>query len=115
RLFDAPLSEWIMERFLVALDQLIKRGVRSDYIRIEAQERYLRGRLDLVRQIRQPTGRQHILQIEHDILVPDRPENRLLKSALEIVAKRIHLPNNWRLAQNLRILLQEIPSSVDVN
>ncbi|AEC20749.1 hypothetical protein PT7_2209 [Pusillimonas sp. T7-7] len=115
RLFDVPLSEWIMERFLIALDQLIKRGIRSDYVRIEAQERYLRGRLDLVRQVRQPVGRQHILQIEHDILVPDRPENRLLKTALETIAKHVQLPNNWRLAQNLRILLQEIPSSVDIS
>ena len=114
-LFNAPLHEWIIERFLTALEHLIKLGIRSDYVRIEAQERYLRGRLDLVRQIRQPAGRQHIFQIEHDILIPDRPENRLLKTALEIVTKNSQLTNNWRLAQNLRIMLHEIPLSTDIN
>ena len=35
QLFDAPLNEWVMERFLISLDQLIKRGIRSDYIRMQ--------------------------------------------------------------------------------
>jgi len=115
QLFDAPLSEWVMERFLISLDQLIKRGIRSDYVRIEAQERFLKGRLNISQQIRQHPGRQHIFQIEHDILVPDRPENRLLKTALEVIAKYVQKPESWRLAQSLRTLFQEIPVSSDVD
>ena len=55
--FDAPLSEWVMARFLAALQHLVKRGVRSDYLRIEGEERFLRGQLDVVRQMRQPLQR----------------------------------------------------------
>lgn len=115
QLFDAPLSEWVIGRFLAALDHLLKRGIRSDYVRIEASERYLRGQLDVVRQMRQPPGRQHIFQIRHDVYVPDRPENRLLKQALELVCKRTQLPENWRLAQELRTLFQDVPSSLDID
>ena len=82
--FDAPLSEWVMGRFLTALDHLVKRGVRSDYLRVETDERYLRGQLDIVRQMRQPPGRQHLFQIRHDVFVLDRAENRLLRRALDI-------------------------------
>lgn len=113
--FQAPLSEWVMGKFLDALDHLVKRGVRSEYMRVESAERYLRGQLDTVRQLRQPPGRQHIFQIRHDIFVPDRPENRLLKSALESVCRATQEPAQWQLAQELRSLLHDIPGSRDVD
>ncbi len=113
--FDAPLSEWVMEQFLAGLDHLVKRGMRSDYLRVEAAENYLRGQLDTVRQMRQPPGRQHVFQIRHDIFGPDRPENRLLKTALAQICRTTQAPANWRLAHELRSLLNEIPASLDVD
>ena len=112
--FDAPLSEWVMGQFLVALNHLIKRGVRSDYVRVDASEYFLRGQLDPARQVRQPPGRQHVFQIRHDIFVPDRPENRLLKLALEQVARLAQTPSNWRLANELRTLMNEVPASANL-
>lgn len=114
QLFDAPLSEWVMQRFLLALDHLVKRGMRFDYQCIEEEQRFLRGQLDVVRQMRQPPGRQHHFQIRHDVFLPDRPENRLLRLALERVCKTTQHPANWRLAHELRGLLQEVPLSRDV-
>jgi len=112
--FDAPLTEWVMSSFLEALDHLIKRGLRFDYQRIEEEQRYLRGQLNTARQMRQPPGRQHYFQIRHDVFLPDRPENRLLKTALDIVCKTTQDPSNWRLSHELRSLLLEIPASRDV-
>lgn len=110
-LFDAPLSEWVMRHFLDALDHLIKRGMRFDYQRVEEEQRFLRGQLNMVAQMRQPPGRQHHFQIRYDIFAPDRAENRLLKLALENVCKATQDPSNWRLAHELRSLLSEVPSS----
>ena len=59
-LFDAPLSEWVMGQFLAELDLLVKRGVRFDYQRIEEEQRFLRGQLNVVAQMRQPPGRQEL-------------------------------------------------------
>ncbi|WP_120995950.1 McrC family protein [Stutzerimonas urumqiensis] len=114
QLFDAPLSEWVMRQFLEALDYLVKRGLRFDYQRVEEEQRFLRGQLNVVGQMRQPPGRQHHFQIRHDILLPDRPENRLLKRALEKVCQSTQEPGNWRLGHELRSLLQEIPASRDL-
>ncbi|QVI84597.1 McrC family protein [Pseudomonas viridiflava] len=111
--FDAPLTEWVMSSFLDALDHLIKRGMRFDYQRVEEEQRYLRGQLNTVRQMRQPPGRQHHFQIRHDVFLPDRPENRLLKTALDIVCKTTRDPGNWRLSHELRSMLLEVPSSRD--
>ena len=114
-LFDAPLSEWVMGQFLTELDLLVKRGVRFDYQRIEEEQRFLRGQLNVVAQMRQPPGRQHHFQIRHDVFLPDRAENRLLKLALELVAKSTQDAANWRLANELRAMLAEVPASRQVN
>jgi 5-methylcytosine-specific restriction enzyme subunit McrC len=68
----------------------------------------------MVRHLRQPPGRQHVFQIRHDVFVPDRPENRLLKSALEQICRLTQTPAHWRLAQELRSLFQEVPACRDV-
>ncbi|MFM5229848.1 McrC family protein [Aeromonas media] len=112
--FDAPLSEWVMARFLAALQHLVKRGVRSDYLRIEGEERFLRGQLDMVHQMRRPPGRAHHFALRYDLYLPDRAENRLLKLALVQVAAATQQPESWRLAQELRHLLAEVPASRDV-
>lgn len=110
-LFDAPLSEWIIQQFLAALDHIIKRGLRFDYVRIEEEQRFLRGQLDITKQSRQPPGKAHYFQIRHDVFVPDRPENRLLKTALELVSKHTKEASNWRLSHELLGLMGEVPAS----
>jgi 5-methylcytosine-specific restriction enzyme subunit McrC len=112
--FKSPLHEWVMRQFLLTLDHLLKRGIRFDYQRLEEEQRFLRGQLDVMKQMRQPPGRQHCFQIRHDVFLPDRSENRLLRTALERVCKTTQEPGNWRLAHELRGILQEIPLSQNV-
>jgi 5-methylcytosine-specific restriction enzyme subunit McrC len=113
RTFDRPLTEWIAAHFLQKLERLVSRGMRFDYRRIEEQQRFLRGRLDLARQLRSPPGRQHIFHIQHDVFVADRAENRLLHSALESVRRRTREPRNWQLAHELATFLAPVPFSVN--
>jgi 5-methylcytosine-specific restriction enzyme subunit McrC len=109
--FKHPLLEWVMKEFINALDHLIKRGLRFDYQRVEEEQRYLRGQLNINKQLRQPPGREHIFNIRHDLFLPDRPENRLLKTALMRVCKLTQHPNTWRLAHELAGILSEVPAS----
>ena len=112
--FDAPVSEWIIQQFLHELDALVRRGLRFDYQPVEEETRFLRGRLQLARQLRQPAGRQHLFQIEHQVFEPDRPENRLIASALAKVAAATRDPENWRRAHELEHQLVELPRSRDI-
>lgn len=113
QLFNAPMTEWIMGRFLTALEHIVKTGIRFDYRRVEEEQRYLRGQLNTVRQVRQPPGKQHLFHIRHDVFDSDGPENRLLKLALELVSKTTQNAANWKLAGELRSLMSEIGSSKD--
>ena len=108
------LSEWVIAQFLAELDYLLKRGLRFDYLRVEEEQRYLRGQLNVVQQLRQSPGRQHHFQIRHDIFVPNRAENRLLMTALQLVCKSTQDAENWRLSHELRSQLLELSPSSDI-
>lgn len=110
-LFSAPLSEWVRHQFLLALEHLIKRGVRFDYLRIEEEQRHARGQLDVIRQLHQRPERQHYFHTRHDVFSLDFCENRLIKSALLRVATSTQDPINWRLSHELLLVLGEVPPS----
>lgn len=109
--FDAPLTEWVMREFLLELETLIKRGVRFEYRRVEEELPFLRGQLNTMRQLRQAPGKDHRFHVRHDVFVPDRPENRLLRSALERVRCATTDPDNWRLANELTVRLSDVRES----
>jgi len=113
--FKVPLTEWLMCRFLLALDRLVKAGLRFIYHRIEEDRKFLRGRLQIERQIRRPPGRQHVFSLQHDVFDPDRPENRLLRLALDRVCHLTHDPSNWRIARELAAYLSPVPPSQAVD
>lgn len=107
--FDLPLHEWIFRQFLEALKQLVARGLRFDYERIEENARFLRGQLQMAKQLRQPPGKAAEFHIAHDIFSPDRVENRLIKTALVLVQNACRESDNWRLANEFSHRLEEIP------
>ena len=80
--FNAPVSEWIIQCFLQELNGLVRRGLRFDYRVVEEEVRFLRGRLRVAQQVRQPPTRRHLFQVEHQVFDPNRPENRLIAKAL---------------------------------
>lgn len=112
--YHHSLLEWVMKEFVLSLDHLLKRGLHFDYRHVEEEQRYLRGRLDMNKQLRQPPGRAHIFNIRHDLFLADRSENRLLKSALMRVCGLTQQPDTWRLSHELAGLLAEIPGSRNI-
>lgn len=110
-LYHQSLQEWLMREFLLQFEILVSKGIRAEYHRVEEQQKYLRGQLDIAKRLRQPPTKAHLFPIRHDVFSLNRPENRLLRSALERICRTTQDPQNWRLAQELRLLTMEIPSS----
>ena len=111
---DMPVSEWIIQQFLIELDLLVRRGVRFDYRAVEEEVRFLRGRLVVARQMRQSPARSDRLHVEHHVFDANRAENRLLRSAVDKAAGLARDPDNWRLGHELAHQLAEVPASRDV-
>ena len=112
--FKQPLHEWIMTQFLTSFERLVQRGLRFDYNRVQEEQKFLRGQLQHVKYMRQPPTKKHIFPIEHDVYEVNRPENRLIRTALEVVCKKTKNANNWKLAQELRLMTSEIPRSAKI-
>ena len=109
--FKQPLHEWIITQFLASFERLLQRGLRFDYNRVQEEQKFLRGQLQHVKYMRQPPAKKHIFPIEHDVYEVNRPENRLIRTALEVICKKTKDANNWKLAQELRLMTSEIPRS----
>ncbi len=106
-----PLIEILIGRFLKQVAILVHKGIRSDYIRVQAQQKFMKGRLRVSQQIRQPISKQHQFCIEYDQFSPDRPENKLIRSALDQVLKWSQNPKNQQLARTLQFSLIDIEPS----
>jgi len=111
RLLKRPIHEWVMARFLDEMDLLMKRGLKFEYREIDEEKAFVRGRIDVVRQMRQSPGRMHLVHVRHEEFMPDCPENRLLRSALRRIRLATRDEGNWRLANELSTRTEEIPES----
>ena len=114
RFKNQPLHEWIISQFLASFERLVQRGLRFDYNRVQEEQKFLRGQLQHVKYMRQPPAKKHIFPIEHDVYEVNRAENRLIRTALEIVCKKTKDASNWKLAQELRLMTNEIPRSQNI-
>lgn len=108
---DRPLLEILISIFLKHVADLVHKGIRSDYQRVHDTRAFLKGRLNVARQIRQPSTKQHLFCIEYDQYQQDRPENRLIRSALDQVLKWTNETVNQRLARELSFSFAEISPS----
>src|SRR5262245_27455671 len=113
--FKLPLPEWLASRLLQEASDLLRRGLRQNYQRVDAREVFLRGALDVARQIRSGPASAHLFSFQHDIFSFDRPENRLIRSAIEVVLASTRFSDNWRLARELSNTLAESQESADLS
>ncbi len=112
---QGSLLEILIARFLQEVSHIVHRGIRSDYVRIKEEAAFIKGRLRIAQQVRQPISRQHYFQIEYDKFLPDRAENRLIKTALRVVSKSSQQMDNQRLARELLFVFDAIPFTTQIN
>ena len=109
-----PLLEVFIQQFLLAVNSLVKRGLRSDYVARQDNLFALRGRLLVARQISQNLVRRDRFFTEHDEFSQDRAENRLIHTALRHVLALCRSQESQRVARELSFVFAEVPLSVDV-
>ena len=100
----APLFEVFVSMFLDEAAGLVRRGIRSAYVAVESEEKYVRGKIDFSRESRKGAARAHMTNLVHDELLPDRLENRLVKATL------LYLRRSSRDNGNVRRVIQLLPA-----
>ncbi|MEZ8548510.1 McrC family protein [Vibrio cyclitrophicus] len=108
-----PLLEVFISQFLNSVNELIKRGLKSDYVRQEDNLGFLKGKLNVGKQVRHNFIHKHKFFCEYDEFMLDRPANRLIHSALLKVKSFARSSANQKLLQELLFVFHEIPKSND--
>ena len=106
-----PLLEVFIGQFLQSVNTLVKQGLRSDYVRREDNLRFLKGKLNVGKQVRHNFVNKHKFYCEYDEFLLDRPVNRLIHSALRKVKNYARAAANQKLLQELEFVFREVPES----
>ena len=105
-----PLLDVFIQLFLQEVSLLIKRGVARQYETQESNEPFIKGRILVSQQIRYNLVNKHHHFIAFDELTTNRPENRLIKSALLWSLKRV-TAKTQHLCRELLFHFEEVTSS----
>lgn len=106
-----PLHEWLVQRFLRQVQALLSRGLRFEYIEREDNQTTARGRLMVGANMRINALAPHRFYCRFEELSPDRPENRLIRSALDRVMQRTANVQSRRTAASLADWMHDVPPS----
>lgn len=108
-----PLLEVFISELLRSVEQVVKRGLRSDYQTQQDNLFALRGKLQMAEHLRKNLCRRDRFFVEFDEFSPDRPENRLLHAALRRALEWTSSQSNQQLARELCFVFADIPASVN--
>ncbi|GHU20368.1 hypothetical protein FACS189475_09110 [Betaproteobacteria bacterium] len=106
-----PLLEIFIGEFLRAVEHIVKRGLRGDYTARRDNLFALRGKLLMAAHLRQNLCRADRFFTEHDEFTTNRPENRLLHTALLRVLRLSSSSAHQRLARTLSFVFADVPVS----
>ncbi|WP_459902895.1 McrC family protein [Campylobacter concisus] len=112
---NLPLFEIFISMFLDEVSKLIKIGIKSDYVELEDNLRFLKGKLKISEQIRKNIVHKEIFYVYYQEFSIDRAENRLIKSTLEFLYRRSKSSRNQRFIREYLFIFDEISSSSDIN
>ena len=112
---NLPLLEIFISMFLDEVSKLIKIGIKSDYVELEDNLKFLKGKLKISEQIRKNIVHKERFYVCYQEFSIDRAENRLIKSTLEFLYRRSKSSKNQRLIKEYLFIFDEISSSSDIN
>lgn len=111
---NLPLLEIFIAMFLDELSQLIKKGIRSDYIAKEENTPFLKGKLKISEQIKYNTIHKERFFVAYDEFSSDRIENRLIKTTLHYLYKKSHSIKNQQRIREFLFVFDDISISNDI-
>lgn len=109
-----PLHEWLIQRFLQQVQALLARGLRFQYVEQERNLTTARGRLLVSANMRANPLAPHRFYCRFEEMSPNRPENRLIRSALDKVRRQTANDRSRKEAAALADWMHEVPTSRNV-
>lgn len=111
---NTPLLDVFMQMFCQELLEVCKKGIRHDYVAIEENRPYLKGKLLFSGQIRHNLVHKERFYTSSDEYIADIAPNRLIKSTLELIHSKATSHATLTLINQCLEIFEEIPSSGNI-
>jgi len=103
------LMDVFIQQFITSLDVIVQKGLKHDYLRQQENLPWLKGKLHVSEQLKRNSVRRDRFFVEYDEYRVERPENRLLKTAIENVYGYTRNPVLLQALSRLQALFEPIP------
>ncbi len=107
------ILEVFISMFLEEVNRLVQNGLRYAYSDYSGNEKFIRGRINFSENIRHNLIHKERIFVEYQVYGPNRPENRIIKSTMNLLTGLCRDVNNQRLNRMLLSYFDDIPLSTD--
>ncbi|UJF16603.1 McrC family protein [Jeotgalibaca sp. MA1X17-3] len=111
----ANLLEIFISMFLIEIDIVIKKGLKSSYITVQENKAYLKGKLLMKQQVQCNMVNASKFYSEFDEFLLDSPENIILRKCMEFILKVTQDRNNYKYARELFVHFDNISPTSQVD
>ncbi|WP_068320667.1 McrC family protein [Pyrococcus kukulkanii] len=102
------LHEVFIYLFARTLLEEIKRGYYREYVEVQNDEKFLRGKLLLIQQIRKLPHRRHTFSVEYYDFTEDNLLNQILYAATSLALRKTKLHINKKLLSQLTLIFADV-------
>ena len=110
---NLPLLEIFISMFLCELEALVKKGIKSDYVALEKNLNFLRGKLNINEQIKRNSIHKERFYVGYSEFLSDIKINRIIKTTLKFLYKRSNSSNNQQKIRELLFIFDEVSECED--
>lgn len=107
------LYEIFINMYVQEVRQLVKHGIKSDYVQQEDNLRYYKGKLQVSRHIRENIAHGERFYVAYDEFHPNRAENKLVKATLLKLQKLTSSAENAKEIRQLLTAFEIVEPSVN--
>ncbi len=109
-----PILEVYISNYIDAVEQLVLGGLKKDYTIVEENQKYLKGKLLISKQITKNVANKAVFAIKYNKYIEDIPQNRVVVTTLRKLLNDSHSTTNKAHISALLALLADIPSSTNI-
>jgi len=110
---NLPLLEIFISMFLCELEALVKKGIKSDYVALEENLNFLRGKLNINEQIKRNSVHKERFYVGYSEFLSDIKINRIIKTTLKFLYKKSNFSKNQQKIRELLFIFDEISECED--
>lgn len=110
---NLPLLEIFISMFLCELEVLVKKGIKSDYVALEDNLNFLKGKLNINEQIKRNSVHKERFYVGYSEFLSDIKINRIIKTTLKFLYKKSNFNKNQQKIRELLFMFDEVSTCDD--